>query len=139
MVLGCRQVYGIDYAETFAPVAKLTTVRTLPAIAAIQGWQTVQMDVSNAFLNGDIDETVYMRFPQGYSGMGSRITPESALSAVLSIGEWVYQLLKSLYGLKQAPRRWFSKLSATLINLGYEQSKTDYSLFTKSILAQISH
>lgn len=133
VVLGCKQVYGIDYVETFAPVAKLTTVRTLLAVAAIQGWTTVQMDVSNAFLNGDLDEIVYMRFSQGYTGMGSRITAESVSAVTWSTGGWVCQLLKSLYGLRQAPRQWFSKPSETLKALGYEQSKTDYSFFYKDV------
>lgn len=81
-------------------MAKLTTVRALLAVAAIQEWQTLQMDVSNAFLNGDLDEQVYMKFPPGYTGLGSRITTDSVGTAITSL---VCLLLKSLYGLKQAP------------------------------------
>lgn len=63
VILGCHQQPGIDFAETFAPVAKLTTVRTLLAVAAIENWITCQMDVSNAFLHGDLQEDVYIKLP----------------------------------------------------------------------------
>lgn len=128
VILGCRQIYGIDYSETFAPVAKLTTVRALLVVAVIQEWHTAQMDMSNAFLNGDLEEQVYMKFPPGYTGFGSKIT---AFSSVATTTEFVYKLLKSLYGLKQAPRQWFSKLSSILFELSYIQSQTDHSLFFK--------
>lgn len=134
VILGCRQIQGIDYGETFAPVAKMATVRTLLAVAAIQNWVTHQMDVTNAFLHGDLDEEVYMELPQGYTGWGSRITTESLLTSVTrkaAATRLVCKLVKSLYGLKQAPRCWFSKLSATLKEDGFSQSKADYSLFTK--------
>lgn len=78
MALGNKQTYGIDYAETFAPVAKLTIVRTLLAVAAIQNWETVQMDVTNAFLHGDLEEEVYMKLPQGYNGYGDRLDIHTA-------------------------------------------------------------
>ncbi|KAL8154791.1 hypothetical protein AgCh_000231 [Apium graveolens] len=67
VVLGCKQVYGVDYMDTFAPVAKLTTVRTLLAVAAIQDWITIHIDVTNAFLRGDLHDTVFMKLPQGNS------------------------------------------------------------------------
>lgn len=130
VILGCRQVYGIDYGETFAPVAKMTTVRALLAVAAMHNWHAIQMDVTNAFLHGDLTETVYMKFPRGYTGFGSRITAANALSTAPTGNSLVCKLKKSLYGLKQAPRNWFSKLSSTLKGLDYIQSKADYSLFT---------
>lgn len=130
VALGCKQVYGEDYTDTFAPVAKMSTIRALLAVAAIMDWYTEHMDVSNAFLHGDLEETVYMKFPQGYTGIGSRIYKNKP-GANSSHSSFVLKLLKSLYGLKQAPRQWFSKLSKTLINLGFKQSKSDYSLFTK--------
>lgn len=128
VILGCHQKYGIDYAETFAPVAKLTTVRTLLAVAAIENWYTCQMDVSNAFLHGDLVEDVYMKIPQGYTQLGSRITFNASLDFNPD-HSLVCKLNKSLYGLKQAPRLWFAKLSSTLLSLDYAQSKTDYILF----------
>ncbi|XP_020976986.1 uncharacterized protein LOC110271126, partial [Arachis ipaensis] len=63
---GCTQEYGIDYEETFAPVARLTSVRALLAIAAVKKWSLSQMDVKNAFLNGDLKKKVYMKPPPGY-------------------------------------------------------------------------
>ncbi|GJS73677.1 retrovirus-related pol polyprotein from transposon TNT 1-94 [Tanacetum coccineum] len=126
VVQGNRQRHGIDYQETFAHVAKMVTVRSLLAIAAVKGWFTCQMDVSNAFLHGDLFEEVYMKPPLGYIGKGHNVSADSKLDP-----QMVCKLKKSLYGLKQAPRQWFSKLSSVLLEFGYTQSKTDYSLFVK--------
>lgn len=132
VILGNHQRPGEDYNQTFAPVAKMTTVRSLLAVAALQGWDIQQMDVKNAFLHGDLEEDVYIKLPLGYSAQGTRIQ-------VLSEGEsyspaptiQVCKLHKSLYGLKQAPRQWFSKLSTALQGHQFVQSKNDYSLFIK--------
>lgn len=132
VILGNHQRPGEDYNQTFAPVAKMTTVRSLLAVAALQGWDIQQMDVKNAFLLGDLEEDVYIKLPLGYSAQGTRIQ-------VLSEGEsyspaptiQVCKLHKSLYGLKQAPRQWFSKLSTALQGHQFVQSKNDYSLFIK--------
>ena len=137
VILGCRQVLGVDYGDTFAPVAKMATVRTLLAVAALQNWLVVQMDVTNAFLHGDLHEEVFMEFPLGYTGYGSRIAytaqgeTSSQSSKSRTDGRKVCRLIKSLYGLRQAPRCWFSKLSETLKIDGYQQSRADYSLFIK--------
>ena len=114
VALGNRQEYGIDYEETFAPVAKMTTVRTILAIAASHSWPLYQMDVKNTFLHGDLKREVYMHLPQGYESTSKKE---------------VAGLRRSWYGLKQAPRAWFEKFRSTLLDLGFTQSSFDPSLF----------
>ena len=115
VILGNHQVAGIDYNETFAPVAKMVTARDFLAVAAAKEWELHQMDVHNAFLHGDLNEEVFMKLPPGLS--------------VNHPGQ-ACRLKKSLYGLRQAPRCWFSKLSSALTKYAFIQSRSDYSLFT---------
>ncbi|CAL1405972.1 unnamed protein product [Linum trigynum] len=120
VVQGFGQEYGLDYDETFAPVAKMQTVRTLLAVAALKHWPLFQLDVKNAFLHGDLKEVVYMKRPPGYT---------------VGRDDQVCLLQRSLYGLKQAPRAWFEKFQSTVIALGFQQSRNDPSLFLQSTSA----
>ena len=98
---GYSQQYDMDYEETFAPAAKMTIVRTLIAVASVRQWCISQLDVKNAFLNGDLQEEVYMEPSPG-----------------VSHDFWyVFKLMKALYGLKQAPRAWFEKFFVVISSL----------------------
>ncbi|KAL8158179.1 hypothetical protein AgCh_002750 [Apium graveolens] len=132
VILGRKQKYGMDYMEIFAPVAKMATVRALFAVAVMQDWNLYQMDVKNTFLHGELEETVYMKLPEGYTGLGSRISAQDGKNKSNIVGNLVCRLKKALYGLRQALRLWFSKLAVTLKKSGYSQSKNDYSLFTQN-------
>ncbi|KAL1213017.1 Retrovirus-related Pol polyprotein from transposon RE2 [Cardamine amara subsp. amara] len=114
VALGNHQVEGLNYTETFAPVAKMTTVRTILDVAAKRNYEVHQMDVHNAFLHGDLDEEIYMKPPPGFSLPGDTR---------------VCRLRKSIYGLKQSPRCWFAKLADALLQYGFKQTRSDYSLF----------
>ena len=87
------QKEGIDYDETFAPVACFTSIRTIIALAATMGWKLYQMDVKTTFLNGEIEEEVYIEQPEGFEVHGKETH--------------VCRLKKALYGLKQAPGAWY--------------------------------
>ena len=112
---GFLQEGGIDYHQTFSPVIKVTTIRILLALAVSQSWHIQQLDISNAFLHGDLQEIIYTDQPPGFEDT--------------QYPHHVCKLRKSLYGLKQAPREWFQKLTSQLQQLGFQGSKTDTSLY----------
>ena len=93
---GFSQIEGVDYDETFAPIARYTSIRALISIAAKMGWKIHQMDVKTAFLNGIIHEENYVEQPQGFE--------------IHERECYVCRLKKALYGLKQAPRAWYSRI-----------------------------
>ncbi|WVZ52326.1 hypothetical protein U9M48_003398 [Paspalum notatum var. saurae] len=111
---GFCQKEGIDYEEIFAPVARLEAIRILLAFAASKGFKLQQMDVKSAFLNGFIEEEVYVRQPPGF---------ESA-----KFPDWVYKLRKALYGLKQAPRPWYARLNSFLLKSGFVMGSVEFLL-----------
>ncbi|PKU66914.1 Retrovirus-related Pol polyprotein from transposon TNT 1-94 [Dendrobium catenatum] len=114
VALGNQQEYGIDYTETFSPVAKLPTIRILLTIALYNEWKVQQLDVANAFLHGNLSEKVYMHQPKGFE---DKLYPNH-----------VCCLHKAIYGLKQAPRQWYNTFTSHLVSLGFTHSNADPSL-----------
>jgi hypothetical protein len=114
---GFSQVEGLDFGETFAPVAQLEAIRILLAYASCYDIKLYQMDVKSAFLNGFIIEIVYVEQPPGFED------PRFLNHA--------YRLSKALYGLKQAPRAWYERLHDFLIEKGFKIGIVDTTLFIK--------
>lgn len=113
---GFHQRPGLDFKDTFSPVIKPQTIKLVLCLALSNGWPLTQMDVNNAFLHGTIDEDVYMAQPAGFIHS--------------SFPNYVCKLQKALYGLKQAPRAWFHALRDFLLQSGFNNAKSDTSLFT---------
>ncbi|KAJ9542321.1 hypothetical protein OSB04_028827 [Centaurea solstitialis] len=114
---GYRQEEGIDYDETFAHVARLEAIRLFMAFAAHMNFKVFQVDIKNVFLNGKLNEEVYVAQPPGF------VDPK--------FPDHVYKLNKALYGLKQAPRAWYDTLSTFLLSKGFVRGKIDSTLFLK--------
>jgi hypothetical protein len=112
---GFKQWYGIDYDDTFIPIVKFATIRSVLSVAVSQDWSLHQLDMQNAFLHGVLEEDVYIKQPRGFEDP--------------SKPNYHCKLDKALYGLKQAPRAWYSRLSFKLQALGFIASKIDISLF----------
>ncbi|KAJ9536732.1 hypothetical protein OSB04_un000117 [Centaurea solstitialis] len=112
---GYRQQEGIDYDQTFAPVARLEAIRMFLAYAAYKDFTVFQMDVKTAFLYGHLKEEVYVTQPEGF------VDPDHP--------DYVYILDKALYGLKQAPRAWYEELSTYLLSKGFKKGSVDSTLF----------
>lgn len=114
---GYVQQAGVDFEETFAPVARIESVRLLLALAAQEGWSVHHMDVKSAFLNGELLEEVYVKQPPGFAVDGQE--------------DKVLRLDKALYGLRQAPRAWNAKLDKTLSALGFKHSASEHAVYAR--------
>jgi hypothetical protein len=112
---GFTQRPDIDYDETFSPVVKPATVRTILSLAVSRSWPVHQLDVKNAFLHGTLSETVYCSQPTRF------VDPAQP--------DCVCLLNKSLYGLKQVPRAWYNRFATYITSLGFVEAKSDTSLF----------
>ena len=113
---GYTQTYGVDYAETFSLVAKISSIRILISLATNLGWPLFQLDVKNAFLNSNLKEEVYMEQPLGF------VAQEESRN--------VCRMHKAIYGLKQSPRTWFGKFSEIALKFGLQRSHFDHSVFS---------
>jgi len=116
---GFAQVEGLDFGETFAPIARLEAIRILLAYASHHNMKLFQMDVKSAFLNGFINELVFVEQPPGFEDPRYR--------------NHIYRLHKALYGLKQEPRVWYERLRDFLLNKGFKIGRVDTTLFTRII------
>ena len=114
---GFFQKEGIDYEESFAPIARYTSIRSLLSLAAVMKWKIHQMDVKTAFLNCVVEEEVYVEQPLGFETHDRE--------------SHVCRLKKALYGLKQAPRTWYDRIDSFLSSLGFPKSKADSNLYYK--------
>jgi hypothetical protein len=117
---GFSQVEGIDFGETYAPVARLESIYILLVYATYHNFKLQQMDVESAFLNGPLKEEVYVKQPPGFEG--------------LDFANHVCKLHNTLYGLKQAPCAWYEHLREFLLDCGFEVGQIDPTLFTKGFL-----
>ena len=118
LIVKCyNQIFSVDYSDTFAPVARLDTIRLLLAIAAQKDWRLYQLDVKSTFLNGYLQEKIYVKQPKGFVNEGEE--------------DKVYLLKKAFYGLKQAPRAWYSRINEYLLNLGFVKSLSESTLYVK--------
>ena len=115
---GYSQKEGLDYDDTFSPVVRPESVRSVVALACKEGLKLHQMDITTAFLNGDLEETIYMNQPEGFVAEGQE--------------HLVCRLKKSLYGLKQSPRCWNRALDTQLKSMGFKQSTSDPCIYTST-------
>ena len=110
------QVKGIDYNETFSPVAKMNSIYLVLSLSALHNWEFHQIDVNSIFLQGNLQKEIFMEQPPGY---------------VQNNCSLVCHLKKSLYGLKQAPRSWYAKIDSFLLDTGFSRCHFDPNVYTK--------
>ena len=109
----------MDYDENFAPISQFTSIHTIIALASAMRWRLYEMDVKIAFLNGEIEEEIYVEQPKGFK--------------VHEKESHVCRLKKALYGLKQAPRAWYGRIDGFLDRLGFTKSDVDSNLYYKVV------
>ena len=119
VVKGFQQKEGVDYNEIFSPVVKLTTIRLVLKIVAVENLHLEQLDVKTAFFHGDLEEELYMRQPEGFIKEDRK--------------NLVCRLKKSLYGLKQAPRQWYKKFDSFMSSHGFTRCQADHCCYFKKI------
>ena len=117
VIKGYRQTEGLDYFDTYSPVTRINSIRMVLAIAALKDLEVHQMDVKTAFLNGDLNEEIYMEQPEGFSA------PRQEMK--------VCRLVKSLYGLKQAPKQWHEKFDNVMLSHGFKINECDKCVYVK--------
>jgi hypothetical protein len=118
-VNGSRQIQGIDYTESFAPVVQWSTIHMVNTLAAMHNIKGKQINFTRAFPQAKLKEDIYLRFPAGFEHKNDK---------------WALKLKRKLCGLVQASRKWFLKLSAIYERLGFKQSKSDPCLFLRKYM-----
>ena len=117
VVKGYARQYGVDYQETFAPVARYDTIKLILAFTSHSSWRIHQLDVKSALLNSLLAKDIYVEQIDGFSTPGKK--------------DQVYLLTKALYGLKQASRTWYERMDNHLIQLGFSRSQSEATLYVK--------
>jgi hypothetical protein len=112
---GYAQVEGVDYEEKFSPVARLEAIRMFLAFSNYRKFKVYQMDVKSSFLNGNLEEEVYIEQPEGFQ--------------LTNKGDYIFKLKKELYGLKQAPRAWYARLDSYLQKQGLKRGSANNNLY----------
>ncbi|MCH81362.1 copia-type polyprotein, partial [Trifolium medium] len=120
---GFLQREGLDYSEVYSPVARIETVRLVVAIGNARDWPMYHLDVKSAFLNGPLEEVVYVTQPPGFVSEEKR--------------HMVYRLKKALYGLKQAPRAWNKRIDGFLVKQGFSKCKSEYGVYVQKSTSSI--
>jgi len=118
VVKSYAQIFDVDFLVTFVPVAWLDTIKMLLVVVAQKGWKIFQLDVKLALLNSYLQEEIFVEQPNGFAVKGEK--------------DKVYLLKKALYGLKQALRAWYSKIDEHFLNLAFEKSLSESTLYIKS-------
>jgi hypothetical protein len=109
------QIEGIDYDDTFSPITRYSSIRSILSLSAQMGWRIHQMDVKTMLLNGIIEEEVYIEQPEGFETFDRE--------------SHVYRLKRALYGLKQAPHAWYTRIDSYFTRLGFTKSEADANLY----------